>query len=236
MAVKIRLQRHGKKGKPYFYIVAADGRSKRDGRFIERIGNYNPNTNPATIELDHAKALQWLQNGAIPTDTARAILSYKGVLYHNHLLKGVAKGAFTQEEAEKRFENWLAEKDGKIQSKRDRLTKAQEDDRAARLAAEKEVNAAREREFAAASSQLSADAEAVAEEAAETVEEVAEEATEVVAEAAAEVTEEATEAVVEAAEAVAEVAEEAPAEDAPSAEPEAASGSEEGGEDENKEA
>ena len=230
MAVKIRLQRHGKKGKPYFYIVAADGRTKRDGRFIERFGNYNPNTNPATIELDHEKALKWLQNGAVPTDTARAILSYKGVLYHNHLLKGVTKGALTQEEADKRFAQWLEEKESKVQSKRDHLAKSSEDERKARLAAEKEVNDARERELAAAASELSAEAAEAVEEAAEAVEETVAETTE----AAAEVVEEATEAVAEvaeeAAEKVAEVAEEAT---------EAAEGdapAEEGGEEENKEA
>src|SRR5687768_2712913 len=98
MAVKIRLQRHGKKGKPFFHIVAADGRSPRDGKYIERIGSYNPNSNPATIVIDNDKALDWLQKGAQPTDTMRAILSYKGVLYRLHLHKGVLKGALTQED------------------------------------------------------------------------------------------------------------------------------------------
>ena len=110
MAVKIRLQRHGKKGKPFYFIVAADARAKRDGKYIERIGSYNPNTNPATIDLDIDRAVSWLQNGAQATDTGRAILSYKGAMYKNHLLNGVKKGAFDEAEAEKRFNAWLARK------------------------------------------------------------------------------------------------------------------------------
>lgn len=231
MAVKIRLQRHGKKGKPYFYIVAADGRTKRDGRFIERFGNYNPNTNPATIELDHEVALKWLQNGAVPTDTARAILSYKGVLYHNHLLKGVAKGAFTAEEADKRFEQWLADKDARVQSKRDRLAQSSDDDRKARLAAEKEVNVSRERELAAAASELSAEVEEAVEEAAEVAEETVTEAAEAVAEVAEEAAEATVEVVEEVTEAVADVVEEAT-----EAASEGDAPAEEGGEEENKEA
>ena len=100
MPVKIRLQRHGKKGKPFFWIVAADSRSKRDGRFLEKLGTYNPNTNPATIDLNIDNSVQWLQNGAQPTDTARTILSHKGVMLKKHLLEGVKKGALTQEQAE----------------------------------------------------------------------------------------------------------------------------------------
>jgi len=99
MSVKLRLQRHGKKGKPFYWIVAADARSKRDGKFLEKIGSYNPNTNPAIIDLDVDGAVKWLQNGAQPTDTARAILSYKGALLKNHLAGGVRKGALTEEEA-----------------------------------------------------------------------------------------------------------------------------------------
>src|SRR6056297_4085523 len=118
MPVKIRLQRHGKKGKPFYWVVAADVRAKRDGKYLEKLGTYNPNTNPATINLDIDGAVKWLGNGAQPTDTARAILSYKGVLYKNHLLKGVTKGAFSEEEAEKRFEAWLAEKQEKIENKK----------------------------------------------------------------------------------------------------------------------
>lgn len=164
MAVKIRLQRHGKKGKPFFQIVAADSRSKRDGKYIERIGSYNPNTNPATILLNNDRALYWLTNGAIPSDTARAILSYKGVLYMNHLRKGVLKGVMTQEEADKKFNQWLAEKDAKIQAKRDNLSAAAEKELADRFAREREVQEARARELVAASAPA---VEEVAEEAAE---------------------------------------------------------------------
>ena len=96
MAVRLRLQRHGKKGKPFYHLVAADARAKRDGRFIEKLGTYNPNTNPATIEVVHDRALHWLQVGAEPSDTARAILKYSGAIYHNHLLNGVRKGALTE--------------------------------------------------------------------------------------------------------------------------------------------
>ena len=111
MPVKIRLQRHGKKGKPFYWIVAADSRSKRDGKFLEKLGTYNPNTNPAAINLNVDNSVKWLQNGAQPTDTARAILSYKGVMMKKHLLGGVAKGAFSAEEAEKKFNAWLEEKE-----------------------------------------------------------------------------------------------------------------------------
>ena len=143
MSVKIRLQRHGKKGKPFFHIVAADARSPRDGKFIERIGSYNPNTNPATIVLDTDKAVTWLNNGAQPTDTARAILSYKGVLYKTHLNKGVKKGALTQEEADAKFNAWVDSKDAKIQAKRDGLSSVKEGALAEQLKAERAVNEAR---------------------------------------------------------------------------------------------
>lgn len=140
MPVRIRLQRHGKKGKPFYWIVAADSRSKRDGKFLEKLGTYNPNTNPATINLDVDGSVQWLHNGAQPTDTARAILSYKGVLMKKHLLDGVKKGAFDEAEAEKRFTAWLEEKENKIQAKRDGLSKADADAKAKALEAEKEAN------------------------------------------------------------------------------------------------
>ncbi|NNL15735.1 MAG: 30S ribosomal protein S16 [Flavobacteriaceae bacterium] len=143
MSVKIRLQRHGKKGKPYYWIVAADARSKRDGRYLEKLGAYNPNTNPATIELDTEGALTWLKNGAQPTDTARAILSYKGVMLKKHLAGGVAKGAMTEEEAEKKFEAWVKEKEAKISAKSDSLEKAKADAKAKALEAEKAINEAR---------------------------------------------------------------------------------------------
>ena len=121
MAVKIRLARHGKKGYAFYHIVAADSRAPRDGKFIEKLGTYNPNTNPATIDLDFGKALDWLQKGAQPTDTCRAILSYKGVMYKKHLLGGVAKGAFTETEAEARFNKWMEAKAGKIEAKANKL-------------------------------------------------------------------------------------------------------------------
>jgi small subunit ribosomal protein S16 len=117
MATRIRLQRHGKKGKAFFHIVAADSRAKRDGKFIEKLGTYNPNTNPATIEINFDSALTWLRTGAELTETARAILSYKGVLYKNHLLNGVKKGALTEEQAEAKFATWTESKDSKISGK-----------------------------------------------------------------------------------------------------------------------
>jgi small subunit ribosomal protein S16 len=143
MSVKIRLQRHGKKGKPYYWIVAADARSKRDGKYLEKLGAYNPNTNPATIELDMDGAVTWLQNGAQPTDTARAILSYKGALLKNHLAGGVAKGALTEEQAEEKFKAWVEEKSGKVDSKAESLAKAEAEAKAKALEAEKAVNEAR---------------------------------------------------------------------------------------------
>jgi small subunit ribosomal protein S16 len=136
MATKIRLQRHGKKGSPFYYIVVADARAPRDGRFIERLGSYNPNTNPATIDINFDKALDWVNSGAQPTDTCRAILSYKGVLYKKHLQGGVSKGALTEEQAVAKFEAWLAQKDNKITGKKENLGKAKEDARKAALAAE----------------------------------------------------------------------------------------------------
>ncbi len=166
MPAKIRLQRHGKKGRPYFHIVVADARAPRDGKYIERLGFYNPNTNPATIEIDVDGAVKWLGNGAQPTDTARAILSYKGVLYKNHLLKGVQKGAFSEEEAEKRFNAWLEEKQAKIEGKISNIAQAKEKESADRLAAEAEVNKTRAAAIAAANSELVE--EAPAEEAADT--------------------------------------------------------------------
>jgi small subunit ribosomal protein S16 len=150
MPVKIRLQRHGKKGRPYFHIVVADARAPRDGRYIERLGFYNPNTNPATIEIDVDGAAKWLGNGAQPTDTARAILSYKGVLYKNHLHKGVLKGALTEEEAANRFNAWMEEKQGKIDNKKAGLANAATDQAKARMKAEAEKNAARAAAIAAA--------------------------------------------------------------------------------------
>jgi len=183
MPVRIRLQRHGKKGKPFYWIVAADGRAKRDGRYLEKIGTYNPNTNPASVDLDVDRAVKWLENGAQPSDTARTLLSYRGAMMKHHLNRGVKKGAFSQEEADKRFATWLEEKQAKIQMKIDGLDKDKATDLAQRLEAEKAVNQKR-----------IADLSAVAE-----VEETTEgEATEATAEASIEETEpEATEVVQE---------------------------------------
>ncbi|PRX57541.1 30S ribosomal protein S16 [Flagellimonas meridianipacifica] len=182
MPVKIRLQRHGKKGKPFYWVVAADSRSKRDGKFLEKLGTYNPNTNPATINLDVDSSVKWLQNGAQPTDTARAILSYKGVMLKNHLLGGVRKGALTEEQVEEKFNAWLEEKEKGIQAKVDGLDKAKADAKAKALEAEKEVN---EKRIAAALPEVEEEVaeegtpaeptEAAAEEATETVEATAEE-------------------------------------------------------------
>ncbi len=173
MPVKIRLQRHGKKGKPFFWIVAADSRAKRDGKFLEKLGIYNPNTNPATIELDVDGAVTWLQNGAQPTDTARAILSYKGALLKKHLAVGVKKGALTEEQAEEKFKAWLEEKEGKIGAKKDSVEKAKEEERAKALEAEKEANAKREAEAeeAAAAAEAERTAEATDEATVENAEE-----------------------------------------------------------------
>jgi small subunit ribosomal protein S16 len=139
MAVKIRLQRKGRKKMPYYYIVAADSRAPRDGKFIERLGTYNPNTNPATIDLDGEKALAWLNNGAQPTDTCRAILTYKGVLYRKHLERGVKKGAFSAEEADSKFAAWLEAKAGKIDQKIGKLQSKMDQEQRVRLERESAV-------------------------------------------------------------------------------------------------
>lgn len=149
MATKIRLQRHGKKGKPFFHLVAADSRAKRDGKFIEKLGTYNPTANPAIIDIDFENTLKWVQTGAEMTNTARAILSYKGVLYKNHLLNGVKKGALTAEQVEERFSKWVADKDSKIQNKKDGLAKNAAAEKIAKQKAEEEANAAKAAEVAA---------------------------------------------------------------------------------------
>lgn len=143
MATRIRLQRHGKKGKAFFHIVAADSKAKRDGKFIEKLGTYNPNTNPATIDIDFERSLHWVQVGAELSDTAKAILHYKGVMYKNHLIKGIAKGALTEAQVEEKFAAWLSEKESKITGKADGLSKAALADKAARMKAEADVNAAK---------------------------------------------------------------------------------------------
>ena len=140
MPVKIRLARHGRKQHAYYHIVVANSRSPRDGRFIERIGSYNPNTNPATIDLDFDKALTWLNNGAQPTDTCRAILSYKGVMMKKHLLEGVKKGAFDEAAAEQKFQVWIEQKEKAIQAKKDKLSAGFDDEMKKRLKAEIKIN------------------------------------------------------------------------------------------------
>ena len=160
MAVKIRLARKGRKKLAFYHIVVADSRSPRDGRYIEKIGSYNPVTNPATIELDFDKALGWLQNGALPTDTCRAILSYKGVLMKKHLLEGVKKGAFDEAEANRRFEEWIKQNEAKIEAKKSSLEKSQDDELVKLLSVEKSVNEARAKKFAKRNADLAAKAAA----------------------------------------------------------------------------
>ncbi len=210
MATRIRLQRHGKKGKAIFHLVVADSRAKRDGKFIEKLGVYNPNTNPATIDINFESTLKWVGTGAEMSDTARAILSYKGILYKNHLLKGVTKGALTAEQVETKFSAWEADKASKIQGKIEGLGKDAVADKAARLKAEADANEAKAKAIEAKNTPVE-EAPVVEEAAAEEVEASTEEvATE---EAPAE------EATPEAA--AEEPTTEAPAEDAPAAEGEA---------------
>jgi small subunit ribosomal protein S16 len=179
MPAKIRLQRKGKKGQPFYHIVIADGRAPRNGRFIEKIGVYNPLTKPAEIDINFDKALDWLQKGAQPTDTVRAILSYKGILYKSHLLKGVKKGAMTQEQADAKFEAWNSEKLAKIASARNQHILGQKEDRKKLMAEETRVNEAK----AAAIAKKYAKAAEVAAHAATETAEAAETAPEPVAEA-----------------------------------------------------
>ena len=178
MAVKIRLARKGRKKLAYYHIVVADSRSPRDGRYIELIGKYNPLTDPATIELNFDKALGWLQNGAVPTETCRAILSYKGILIKKHLLEGVKKGAFDEAEATKRFDEWMKQNEEKIESKKSGLEKSRDEELVSKLAAEKKVNEARAARLAKKQADLAAKAEAAdkAEAVADKAEAVAEKA------------------------------------------------------------
>ena len=143
MPVKIRLARRGRKKRAMYDVVVADARAPRDGRFIEKIGTYNPNTDPAAINLDSERAFHWVMEGAQPTDTVRAMLSYRGVMYRKHLQLGVNKGAITQEDADKKLADWIAAKESKIQGKVDSLTKSRADEKKERLEAEAKVNQAR---------------------------------------------------------------------------------------------
>jgi small subunit ribosomal protein S16 len=169
MPVKIRLQRHGKKGKPFYWVVAADARAKRDGRYLEKLGTYNPNTNPATVDINEDNAVNWLEKGAQPTDTARTLMSYKGIMLRHHLNGGVRKGALTQEEADKKLAAWLEEKNAKIQAKKEGLTKEEADAKAKRLATEKAVSDKRLADAAAAETEATIAEEAAAAEEAEEV-------------------------------------------------------------------
>jgi len=209
MATRIRLQRHGRKAYAFFHIVIADNRSKRDGRLVEKIGTYNPNTNPATIDIDFDRALYWTMTGAQPSDTVRAILSYKGVLLKKHLLEGVKKGALTEEQAEERFAAWLAEKESKVSNKLEAEKKSKSDAIAERNKREEDARKAAAAEVAEA--EAAAAAEAAAEEAA--------------AEAPVE------EAATEEAPAAEAATEEAPAEEAPAAEAATEEAAEEGSEE-----
>jgi small subunit ribosomal protein S16 len=149
MPTKMRLQRKGKKGQPFYHIVIADGRAPRDGKYIERIGTYNPIARPAGIDLNFDRALYWLQTGAQPTETVRTLLSYKGILYKHHLLKGVKKGALTQEQADAKFDGWLKDKETKIAGKIQASESEQKGDLKKRLEAERKVSEARAKEIAA---------------------------------------------------------------------------------------
>jgi small subunit ribosomal protein S16 len=209
MPVKIRLQRRGRKKNPFYHIVIADARSPRDGRYIERIGTYNPMTKPATIDIDRDKAYDWLMKGAQPTDTARAILRFKGVYYKKHLMRGVKKGALTQEEAEKKYQEWVEAKEEKI-AKRFAQSAAEKAAYHAKVAG---ISLAEEHRLSGT------DKEEIAEQAAAVAEAKAEEAEETAAESAEEATAETAEAAEKTkAEAVAE--EEAPAEEEASKEEE----------------
>ena len=203
MPAKIRLQRHGKKGQPFYHIVVADSRAPRDGKFIEKLGTYNPITNPAQINIKFDRALYWYSVGAQPTDTARSLLSKTGVMMKYHLMRGVQKGAMTEEQAEVKFQNWMKDKEAKVANAAKALEEKACGEKKTRLEAEKQVNEARAAELAKKRlAEIEAQkAEEAAEQAAEQAEAVAEEAVEAVAE-----------------EAVEAVAEEAPVEEAPAAE------------------
>ena len=166
MPVRIRLQRHGKKGKPIYWIVAADSRAKRDGRYLEKLGIYNPNTLPATVELNLDRAVDWLQNGAQPSDTARNLLSEQGAMLKNHLINGVHKGALTEDDVIAKFETWLKDKESKNETIQKKIDSEAEKARAAAIAAEKEVSAKRKEAAAAAIAEAEAQDEASADEAA----------------------------------------------------------------------
>ncbi len=170
MPVKIRLSKKGRKKLPFYHIVVADSRAPRDGKFVERIGMYNPQTNPATIELNFDRALDWLQKGAQPTDTCRAILSEQGVMMKKHLIEGAKKGAFSMEEAESRFQKWFSEKAARLKVQTEKISQGKADERKRRLEAETKIKEAKAQELAKKlkaqeeESKAAAQAEATAEE------------------------------------------------------------------------
>jgi small subunit ribosomal protein S16 len=170
MPTRIRLQRKGKKGKPFYHLVIADGRAPRDGKFIEKIGTYNPITNPATIELDFDRALYWLQVGAQPSDTARSILSREGVLMKDHLLRGVKKGALTENQVEEKFQSWLKEKSEKLEQSVKNDLMSEKDRKKQRLEEEKKINQKRAEELAKKQAKASLKTEEVEEEGTEETE------------------------------------------------------------------
>jgi small subunit ribosomal protein S16 len=221
MSLKIRLARKGRRKQAYYHVVVADSRAPRDGRFIEKIGIYNPLTDPATIEIDFERALDWIQKGAQPTETCRAILKYKGVMIKKHLLEGVRKGAFDEAEAERRFNEWLQAKEDKIETKKSGIEKMGEETRKKRLEAETAIKEARAAEYAKKVAALAAEAEAAAKAAAGEAEAPVEEVTDAPVEAAAEEPEATAEAAAsgEVAEETAEEATEAPVEETAAEEP-----------------
>jgi len=223
MAVKIRLQRHGKKGNPIYWIVIADEKSKRDGKYIEKLGTYDPNTNPASIELDFDSSVKWLEKGAQPTNTAKAILSYEGVLLRKHLNLGVQKGAFTEEEAKKRFDEWKKGKGAKIEKKIEDLESTLESNKKEARKREEEYSKKRSEESKAKEEAKAEEAKAAEETAPDEEETPAEEEAPAEKAKAAEETapeeeakaEEAPDEKAKAAEETAPAEEEAPAEEAP---------------------
>ena len=221
MSVKIRLARKGRRKQAYYHVVVADSKAPRDGRFIEKIGIYNPLTDPATIEIDFERALDWIQKGAQPTETCRAILKYKGVMIKKHLLEGVRKGAFDEAEAERRFNEWMMAKEDKIETKKSGIEKMGEETRKKRLEAETAIKEARAAEYAKKVAALAAEAEAAAKAAAGEAEPPVEEVTDAPVEAATEEPEVTAEAAAsgEVAEETDEEATEAPVEETAAEEP-----------------
>ena len=165
MPVRIRLQRHGKKGKPFYWVVAADSRSKRDGRYLEKIGTYNPNINPAFVDINMDSALKWLEKGAVPSETARNLLSYLGIMLKHHLNGGIKKGALTQEQADEKFDKWMAEKQQKLEAKVEGISKKEAEIKKKGLEVEKAISDKRITDAASLLAEEAPAEEATAEEA-----------------------------------------------------------------------